>query len=47
VQELQTTNITSDWLKDIPVSNLETGIYLVQLLLNQKEMYSAKILIVK
>jgi len=47
VMEFQTTVINTEWAKVIPVSNFESGIYVVKVLLNQKELYSAKILVVR
>jgi len=47
VMEFQSVNINANWLKVIPVSNLEAGVYVVQVLLNQKELYTAKFLVVK
>ncbi|MCK9638799.1 MAG: T9SS type A sorting domain-containing protein [Prolixibacteraceae bacterium] len=47
VMEFQTANIDRDWLKVIPVNNLENGTYVVQVLLNQKELFSSKVLVIK
>jgi M6 family metalloprotease-like protein len=47
VMEFQTENINNEILKVIPVNNLEAGIYVVQVLLNQQDVYSAKIVVKK
>jgi len=47
VMEFQAENMNNELLKVIPVSNLEAGIYVVQVLLNQKDMYSVKIVVKK
>ena len=47
MMEFQAENINSEWLKVIPVNNLEAGIYVVQVLLNQKDLYSTKIAVQK
>jgi hypothetical protein len=47
VMEYQIENIKSDMPKEIPVDNLEEGIYYVQVLLNQKDLLSEKIVIIK
>ena len=47
VLEFQAENINREWLKVIPVNNLEAGIYVVQVLLNQKDLYSTKIAVQK
>ena len=45
--EFQAENMNNELLKVIPVGNLEAGIYVVQVLLNQKDIYSAKIVVKK
>ena len=45
--EFQTENMNNEVLKVIPVNNLEPGIYVVQVLLNQKDLYSTKIVVKK
>jgi len=47
VMEFQTENMNNEVLKVIPVNNLEPGIYVVQVLLNQKDLYSTKIVVKK
>lgn len=47
VMEFHADNIDDDILKEIPVSNLDQGIYFVQVMLNQKELYYTKIMVVK
>ena len=47
VMEYQAENISDDCLEEIPVSNLDEGIYVVQVLLNNKELYYTKIVVIK
>jgi uncharacterized repeat protein (TIGR03803 family) len=47
VMEFHTDNTDDEILKEIPVSNLDQGIYFVQLMLNQKELYYTKIMVIK
>lgn len=47
VMELQTEKLSDELLKEIPVNNLEPGIYIIQLLMNGKEPYTTKIIITK
>ena len=47
VMELQTKKGSEELLKEIPVSNLDKGIYIVQVLMNDKELYSVKIIVSK
>jgi len=47
VMEFRTENINNELLKVIPVNNLKAGIYVVQVLLNQKDLYSTKIVVIK
>jgi hypothetical protein len=45
--ELQTENISDNLLKEIPVNNLEDGIYMVKVLLNNEDFYYTKIVVLK
>lgn len=47
VLEFQTEKIEGELLKEVPVSNLEAGIYVVQVLMNQRDSYTTKIIVVK
>ena len=47
VLEFQTDNTNSQLLKEISVNNLEAGTYVIQVLVNQTDAYSTKILIIK
>jgi hypothetical protein len=47
VMEFQAENLTNEPLKEIPVSNLDDGIYIIRVLLNNKELYYTKIIIKK
>ncbi len=47
VMAFQTDYAANELLKVIPVNNLEDGIYVVQVLLNQKDLYSTKIVVKK
>jgi len=47
VMELQTENISEKLLKEIPVNNLDDGIYLVKVLLNNEDLYYTKIVVLK
>ena len=47
VMEFQTETINDELLKEIPVNNLDEGIYFVQVLLNHKDLYYTKIVIIK
>jgi hypothetical protein len=47
VMEFKLENISDKVLKEIPVNNLNEGIYVVQLLLDNKEVYYTKIIIRK
>ena len=47
VMEFQTENMNNEVLKVIPVNNLEPGIYVVHVLLNQKDLYTTKIVVKK
>ena len=47
VMEFQAENTKDEILKEIPVNNLDAGIYFVNVLLNQIDLYSTKIIVVK
>jgi len=47
MMEFQTNNSDSGILREIPVNNLEEGIYVVQVMLNQQILYSTKIVVKK
>ncbi|MCD4769889.1 MAG: T9SS type A sorting domain-containing protein, partial [Bacteroidales bacterium] len=47
VMEFQIENVNDELLKEIPVNNLDEGIYVIQILLNNKDLYYEKIIIVK
>lgn len=47
VMEFQAENMNDELLKEIPVNNLDEGIYVVQVLLNHKDLYYAKIVVIK
>jgi hypothetical protein len=47
VLEFQTENTNDEILKEIPVRNLEEGIYVVQVMVNHKDFYFTKIIVVK
>ncbi len=47
VMEFRTENTNNELLREIPVNSLEDGIYVVQVLLNQKDLYSTKIVVKK
>ena len=47
MMEFQAENIDDERLKSIPVNNLVSGIYVVKVFLNPKELYYAKIIVVK
>ncbi len=47
VMELQAANNGTELLKEIPVGGLDEGIYVVNVLLNQKILYSTKIIVKK
>ena len=47
VMEFQAENINDELLKEIPVNNLDEGIYVIQVLLNNKDLYYEKIVIAK
>lgn len=47
MMEFETEYTNGELLKEIPVSNLEDGIYIVQVLLNDKDLYNAKIVVMK
>jgi uncharacterized repeat protein (TIGR03803 family) len=47
VLEFHADNTDDEILKEIPVSNLDQGIYFVQVMLNQKELYYTKIMVIK
>jgi len=45
--ELKTENIKDELLKEIPVDNLIEGINVIQVLLNNKDLYYEKLVISK
>jgi M6 family metalloprotease-like protein len=47
VMEFRVTNGGDELLREIPVNNLEEGIYVVYVLVNQKDVYSAKFIVKK
>ena len=47
MMEFQTTNTDTGLRKEIPVNNLEEGIYVVQVRLNQQIFYSTKMVVKK
>jgi hypothetical protein len=47
VMEFNTENLNDEPLKEIPVNNLDEGIYVVQVLLNHKDLYYTKIVVIK
>ncbi len=47
VMELQAENMNDELLKEIPVNNLDEGIYIIQVLINNKDLYYTKIIVVK
>ena len=47
VMEFQTENMNDELLKEIPVKNLSEGIYVVQVLLDNKDLYYTKIVVIK
>jgi len=47
VMEFQVENINDEMLKEIPVKNLSDGIYIVQVLLDNKDLYYTKIVVIK
>jgi hypothetical protein len=47
VMEFQVENIKDELLKTIPVNNLDEGIYIVEVLINNKDLYYSKVVITK
>ncbi len=47
VMEFRTENINDELLKEIPVNNLDEGIYIVHVLLDNKDLYYTKIIVIK
>ena len=47
VMEFEAEYTNGELLKEIPVNNLDDGIYIVQVLLNNKNLYNAKIVVIK
>ena len=47
ISEYRAENVDDGILKEIPVNNLDEGIYFIQVLVNQKEMYYTKITVIK
>jgi len=47
VMEFQVENINDEMLKEIPVNNLDEGIYFVRVLLDNKDLYYTKIVVIK
>lgn len=47
IMEFETEKINGEMVKEVPVSNFDEGIYIIQVLLDQKEMYFTKIVVKK
>jgi hypothetical protein len=47
VMEFRTDKTNNELLKDIPVGNLKDGLYVVKALFNQKDSYTAKMMVMK
>ncbi len=47
VMEFHTDKANIESLREIPVDNLNSGIYIVQATLNQKDVYSSKLMVIK
>jgi site-specific recombinase XerC len=47
VMEFQAENMNDEILKEIPVKSLNKGIYVVQVLIDNKDLYFTKIVVVK
>ena len=47
VRELEAENINNELLKEVAVNNLDNGAYVVQVYLNQQEIYNTKVIINK
>jgi hypothetical protein len=47
VMEFQTENLNDELLKEVPVNSLDDGIYVVRVLLDNKDLYYTKIVIIK
>jgi methionine-rich copper-binding protein CopC len=48
VMEYQTEKMSDELLlKEIPVNNLQPGVYVIQILMNQKDQYTTKIIVAK
>ena len=47
VMEFQTENFNNELLKEVPVNSLNEGIYIVKVLLDNKNLYYTKIVIIK
>jgi hypothetical protein len=47
VFEIQTENTNEELIREIAVSNLDNGNYVVQVIVNQKELYNAKMIVRK
>ena len=45
--EFEVENVNDELLKEIPVNNLDEGIYIVQVLLDNKDLYFTKIIVKK
>jgi len=47
VMEFQAENANGELIREIPVNNLDDGIYVVRVLLNNTNLYTAKIVVIK
>ncbi|MEI6049821.1 MAG: M6 family metalloprotease domain-containing protein [Bacteroidota bacterium] len=47
VMEFEVENMNDELLKEIPVNNLDEGIYIVQVLLDNKNLFYTKIIVIK
>ena len=47
VMEFQSPNTGNGLYNVVPVNKLEAGVYVVQVLLNQKDLYASKIVVIK
>ncbi len=47
VLEIQAQNVNEELIREIAVSNLEEGVYVVQIVVNDEEVYQTKMIIRK
>ena len=47
VFELQAENVNEELIREVAVSNLEDGVYFVQVMVNQQELYNTKMIVKK